>query len=545
MVIADIQYFQEIQNVYSAFTSLQIILTDKDGNQITRLTNHPNLFDLAADQENSKNIFGKIARNYTKINHLILYEILPKIKVIVCPIYIDGTIEFFIFSGYILENSSKQSVQSYLNRLLNNPQKADLLLSTIQECNEVELGNKIKKVIEMAVIIADRCQVQKIQADSNVQKSQQNNFIQLVADDHIGIYDLLQRFCDKHAAVDFVGYARKVSSVHFEIKEFLPLNNQLTGSAFLVGEGLLGKVAATNEGKFWNDVEWDPRIMFFRKKGFFPKSIFCFPIIHNQEITGLFFGGISKSGNFEKEIMFEGNLTSSMITLIETKMYWKEKAVYNHEKKKMLKDILHAIISFKDKKSVQDFLLEMSLDIIFTPFVAVVFLEENKAHIVSKGLTAEKMKEYKNDILDRQNNDPKMEPALQLTKWGDKVLEFPIHYHNNHYGWLCIGLINDLDENRISLLKLLANEGGAALHMVSAFNKKVITDPINLTERENEVLNLVLEGKNNREIAEILYISGHTVKNHMTNIFQKLNVNDRIEAITKIYQLGYKPHSVS
>ncbi|MFC3039609.1 LuxR C-terminal-related transcriptional regulator [Virgibacillus xinjiangensis] len=63
---------------------------------------------------------------------------------------------------------------------------------------------------------------------------------------------------------------------------------------------------------------------------------------------------------------------------------------------------------------------------------------------------------------------------------------------------------------------------------------------LNLSPREQEVLDLVVQGYNNREIAEELFISGHTVKNHVTKIFQKLGVPDRAHAISKVYQMKYK-----
>ncbi|MDX2084205.1 MAG: response regulator transcription factor [Candidatus Melainabacteria bacterium] len=54
-----------------------------------------------------------------------------------------------------------------------------------------------------------------------------------------------------------------------------------------------------------------------------------------------------------------------------------------------------------------------------------------------------------------------------------------------------------------------------------------------LTEREIEVLRLVSEGKNNHDIAESLCISLNTVKTHLKNIFQKLEVEDRTAAALK------------
>lgn len=57
-----------------------------------------------------------------------------------------------------------------------------------------------------------------------------------------------------------------------------------------------------------------------------------------------------------------------------------------------------------------------------------------------------------------------------------------------------------------------------------------------VSPREFDVFQLMVNGFNNKEISEQLFISEHTVKNHITRIFQKLNVSDRIQAIAKIYQ---------
>jgi DNA-binding NarL/FixJ family response regulator len=51
-----------------------------------------------------------------------------------------------------------------------------------------------------------------------------------------------------------------------------------------------------------------------------------------------------------------------------------------------------------------------------------------------------------------------------------------------------------------------------------------------LTPREREVLKLIAQGANNREIAQTLYISEGTVKNHVTNLLSRLNLRDRTQA---------------
>ncbi|WMM26854.1 response regulator transcription factor [Tissierella sp. MB52-C2] len=61
-----------------------------------------------------------------------------------------------------------------------------------------------------------------------------------------------------------------------------------------------------------------------------------------------------------------------------------------------------------------------------------------------------------------------------------------------------------------------------------------------LTKREYEVLILIAEGLNNKDIAENLYISEKTVKNHISNIFKKLDINDRVQAAIFAYKNNIK-----
>ncbi|MEZ0293074.1 MAG: response regulator transcription factor, partial [Solirubrobacteraceae bacterium] len=59
-----------------------------------------------------------------------------------------------------------------------------------------------------------------------------------------------------------------------------------------------------------------------------------------------------------------------------------------------------------------------------------------------------------------------------------------------------------------------------------------------LTEREREVLDLIAGGATNREIAEQLFLSPHTVKEHTSSLYRKLSVRNRAEAVQKAQRLG-------
>ena len=82
------------------------------------------------------------------------------------------------------------------------------------------------------------------------------------------------------------------------------------------------------------------------------------------------------------------------------------------------------------------------------------------------------------------------------------------------------------------LTSFFQNSGGMA-------HRNEIAPPFpDLTDREREVLELIAAGENNQEIARKLHISVKTVSNHISSIFNKLQVSDRAQAIVKARSAG-------
>lgn len=99
-------------------------------------------------------------------------------------------------------------------------------------------------------------------------------------------------------------------------------------------------------------------------------------------------------------------------------------------------------------------------------------------------------------------------------------------------------------KNRIKVLQERISELEAGMqspghdHNVSSGLKKSEIIDFKLTEREIEILGLIAQGKTNIEISGHLFISHHTVKSHMINIFNKMGINDRTRAAVIATQHG-------
>jgi DNA-binding NarL/FixJ family response regulator len=69
--------------------------------------------------------------------------------------------------------------------------------------------------------------------------------------------------------------------------------------------------------------------------------------------------------------------------------------------------------------------------------------------------------------------------------------------------------------------------------------RRTVASPTDPTARELEVTELLAKGMTNREIASALFISEHTVRNHLGHVFAKLGVSSRTQAVVRAGQVGW------
>ncbi len=169
-----------------------------------------------------------------------------------------------------------------------------------------------------------------------------------------------------------------------------------------------------------------------------------------------------------------------------------------------------------------------------------------------------KVQELKPDIVLLDINMPKLNGIHTLRRLKDmnnttKVIMLTFH-KDKEYLYEVINLeangyvLKDAESN--SLIKAVreVHKGNSYIHpnmtsdIVKEINNKNSKDDKKprLTRREYEVLTLIAEGLNNKQIARNLFISEKTVKNHVSNIFKKINVSDRTQAAIYAYRHNIK-----
>jgi DNA-binding NarL/FixJ family response regulator len=136
-------------------------------------------------------------------------------------------------------------------------------------------------------------------------------------------------------------------------------------------------------------------------------------------------------------------------------------------------------------------------------------------------------------------------PELRRLSPSSKIIIITVHDDDeNVFNAICAGasgyLLKDLSADKIVASINEVMNGGAPMN--SHIAKKVLnmfrdqnvkSNGYSLSEREKEILSLLVEGLSKKQIAEKIFLSHHTVDSHLRNIYAKLEVHSRSSAISK------------
>jgi DNA-binding CsgD family transcriptional regulator/ligand-binding sensor protein len=544
---------QCVQDAYAALTGLSLIMFDLRHQPVTKVSNVTELAELvlfSSDTSDKPFPFIGIPDDCTQWRRpMIVQTGYWGVKAIVAPVLVEQKIEYWIWAGAFIEEKIKPIIREQCFRFPNSKAWLPVIEhATEQPISVVE--KKINDIEKMSLVCSEliRSNRQKQQyelyfhlLDSTIDRLQH---VSLSMDDFLR---LLQKI-DDH--IDFSLYIKRQEGYWMVANAVGEKAEQLYGKTIKTAFPPLTHSQCSPNVACFENAALDPRFAFFVTHGVKPKVVLAYPVLHDETVEGWIVIGSQTTNSLPKTVVPIG---SAMIK------YWSLYTKYESACTKMdrrlmrlsmLMEIARAMNVVKNNEEIVRMMTDFAAELAYGDFVFTVLTDYKRKIKVHGGAVSEQqVAEYYEDVCRRYFHPDRKSlgnhiPTLRETKLGT-VMEIPFFIGEQMHGVMAVHMkhLEDMKEAEEYVTALI----GIGTMIMKQNYDHTQTQELNvdvlaerLTAREMDVLSLLVQGCSNREIADRLFISIHTVKNHITNIFQKIGVNDRSQLIALVYQLNHR-----
>ncbi|WP_134685442.1 LuxR C-terminal-related transcriptional regulator [Brevibacillus migulae] len=466
---------QDLQDAYAAWMNRTIWISDREGKALTKpsaltpLTTLLFVHDFSSLFERTRPLIT--ARHHG--NQPIVFDAQPGIKVIVAPVVIEGETQAFIWSGVYMEAHAREMITEYIRTQVADSAHWLEALGEQSPHQDGETQQDLQRMEQLAGIVETL--VQEHQQKEGQQPSMQP-FMELsstIVKQERSTAEWLEQIELAGRELQFAGFASKEDDGSFVIRSVRGENaDRLLDACFTIGEGFLGLPALTGENGYWEQIGRDPRVLFFTQRGVHPHALFCLPILRENTIIGLLFGGAVTSRSIRRDTMEKVTLLASLFGL-QLSYYSMQKSM---ESQLLYLDTLllitRTMTSLRDVNRILYILVDMSLHLVKgTSSCVVVKTDEAQIQVISRGMDKAHADSYGKEIAEHyfltekhgSSND-----TVSYRKHGDKTYaEYPLISNGHVQAVLSVTYphLNEATAEHDSFLMSLASVGGAALQL--------------------------------------------------------------------------------
>ncbi|BDG33560.1 response regulator transcription factor [Parageobacillus thermoglucosidasius] len=546
-------FLQHVQDAYAALTDLSIIMLDLQHQPVTKVSNITKLAELilfSPDKPFPPSCFPN-GDNIQWQRPMVVQTGYWGVKAIVAPVLVEQKVEYFIWAGAFIEEETKPIIKERCSRFPNS----QIWLQVIEQTKEQTISmveKKLNDIEKMAMVCGEY-----IRNDRQKQHYKQYFHLLDAAVDSarrfsLHMNDFLHMFQKLDTDIDFSLYIKRrnrewvVANAVGEKAE--QLWNKHVKTAF---PPLSNSLFHSRSAVCFENVALDPRFAFFAVHGVKPSAVVAYPVLHGSEIDGWIVIGSQTKCSLSKEVVQIGTILVKYWQLYSEYELVHIKMDRHFMRLSMLIEISRAMNVVKDTDEILRMMTDFVAELAYGDFVFTVLADHKRKVKVHCGTISEQqVTEYYEDVCQRYffTEEKLLEtiPKLCETKFGT-VMEISFSVHEHMHGVMAVHM-KHLEAAKEAEVYVTALIGIGTMIMKQnnyhgpkqQLNMDMLSE--RLTSREMDVLNLLVQGCSNREIADRLFISIHTVKNHITNIFQKIGVNDRSQLIALVYQLNNRKY---
>lgn len=577
-------FLQDVQDLYSSIIDLSILILDTNAKFITHPSHKNRLSIKLAELEQEKQGYLKEKLYFFKqIQKTSIVdgtsESFAGLKFILVPISLGGSVSYFIVVGPFVESLEVKSIITNKYSEQCNETGYLEMIDELKIVDQIELDKVIRELNKLSSICKEAF-LSYLRNNIETKLYNMNNII----DHHPQINESELQFIvqeistilkgesnNKSFATDvqLFGFAEATKDKEFEVA-FVDgdHSDKLKGVTFSIGEGFLGQAITFSNCMLWEELEKDPRSYFFTKHGIVLSQLLCIPIRYREQVYGMIFLGLNKQtiipNYYLKHFMLLANRMGKKIHIGKLE---KENTILNQ------KITISREVTMITSRHIEEYIRLQSILDLFRDYldledIGLTYNNHQSIKYVTRNKWMSQEQLYKVYMESKSNSKNLRRDNYIVSDIGELTsIEIPMYIDDEIIGVLVCYSKESFTDQIIDLLRfccdvtkdicniewgkkqkvvldeqpiLCTNPEVVAKEVISKLsNIKPAIESLPLTMREKEVLYLVLEGLNNQEVAEELYISTHTVKNHITNIYKKIKVQDRSQAFALVYRIKF------
>ncbi|WP_340021157.1 LuxR C-terminal-related transcriptional regulator [Paenibacillus sp. FSL K6-1096] len=472
---------QELQDTFGDVTGQAIVLTDQAGNVVTRPTLSGIFYQklFMSLQEAERPFEPALLRLGPLAHPAVLEEWVPGLKYVVHPLVPDYGQTYYLWSGLYMEEGTQELVlQAFEAKMRKHPDyeglRAEVAAMTELDRDGISrirgklavLGNILSKLLAGAVL--------KPMAQRSGQVISQ--LLTNLEEDFLQIEVVLQHMAGSPSGAEMYAFAQEGEAGRFKVGYSAGREAPLLMNAeFQQGDGFLGQAVLGSEPRHWQNVNKDPRTVFFTQRGISqPEYLSCYPVkIHSGRRALLLAVGFSGTRQIQDSAQHEQNVAALLSLSLRGERLVQREALRS-EATLRLKEAARQLPQTASLQELAVRLLDMIMGMPFSPSSVLVYFEAlpEDTHY-SKGWRPDEAVQYVQDLRSRYSVQSFLSSTIiNGEAEGQVLLECPLMAGKMFKGILSVGFRHRSEaEVWLPFAGCLASLAGTAIVLIEKDNQ--------------------------------------------------------------------------
>jgi DNA-binding CsgD family transcriptional regulator/GAF domain-containing protein len=538
------KFLQSVQEAYASLLKSTLVIFDRSFIPVTKISGINDLTEFILSTFSFPSDLIHLRRAMWVDTGVV------GVKALIAPVAVQNESHLFIWAGVFIEKGMKRWAEVSLRE-----KHCSHLLHLAEEISLESMQEKLEYIEQMANICKQFLQSHQYERAYISHLQWVNDAIQLFFKKQTGIENGLKMFQKVDPSIEFVAYAKRVNEHKFLIQHTVGEEIKRWRQLSLHSDDPFIKFLSKNKQPLIIENAATHLLLpsFFKHQSR-PLLFLAYPLMVDHELHGILFAGSFHNKYFSTSTVKEIMQVAVNVTALHLQY---EKLISSIDRHLMRLSILNDMSNVMRTINNAEEMLHIITDLVqhlISSRLVVIFIGKQYSHIKNNHLLSdEQLEDYIKHLRTRYVQEKNEGGAFLL-----KLCEAPFGLMVEAFfslsekikGVLAVHVEKEegLKEAEVYVTTLLTiSQERLKQLFIENIDEFLLPDEgkehrslfERLTKREIEVLKQLMEGYSNREIAKNLFISIHTVKNHVTNIFQKLGVTDRAQLIAMVYKLDY------